>query len=81
MNSKQRRQEERRQERMQYRITLTRRNESESWMAFDFRMEDAMAWCKRNIRKNDWAVTNGFHTSSFRFVDDRMCTLFTLRWA
>ena len=75
MNSKQRRQLERK---TKYKVTLEQR-EGEVWLDYDDRAEDAIKWCKKTC-KGAYAVDDGFHKATFKFQKESEAVHFGLLW-
>ncbi len=75
MNSKQRRQLERK---TKYKVTLTRRPE-ESWVTYDFRSDDAVDWVKKNT-KGEYVIKNRFAEATFQFQKESDAVIFGLKW-
>ncbi len=75
MNSKQRRQLERK---TKYKITLTR-GADESWVTYDFRSDDAVEWVKKNA-KGEYVIKNRFAEATFQFQKESDAVIFGLKW-
>lgn len=75
MNSKQRRQLERK---TKYKVTISRR-EGEHWIHFDDRAENAVSWCKKNC-KGEYLIRNQFSTATFQFQKESDAVHFGLLW-
>jgi hypothetical protein len=75
MNSKQRRQLERK---TKYKVTLERRGD-EDWMEFDERVEKAVAWVKKKT-KGEYFIQNRFSSGTFKFQKESDAVYFGLMW-
>lgn len=75
MNSKQRRQLERR---TKFKVTITQRP-GEHWINYDDRAEKAVAWCKKKS-KGSYIIKNGFHSATFQFQKESDAVHFGLLW-
>lgn len=73
MNSKQRRQLERK---TKHKITLER-NSGEDWMDYDNRAEKAVEWCKKNC-KGEYVIQNRFSSGTFKFQKEAEAVYFGL---
>jgi hypothetical protein len=75
MNSKQRRQLERK---TKYKVTLQRRGD-EHWMDYDDRVEKAIAWVKKKS-KGEYVIQNKFSSGVFKFQKESDAVHFGLLW-
>lgn len=75
MNSKQRRQLERK---TRYKVTISRRD-GEMWLDYDDRAEDAVKWCKKKC-KGEYLIKNGFSSATFKFQKESDAVHFGLMW-
>ena len=75
MNSKQRRQLQRK---TKYKVTISR-SSSESWLDYDDRSEQAIAWVKKHC-KGAYMVENRFSDATFKFQKESDAVYFGLKW-
>jgi hypothetical protein len=75
MNSKQRRQLERK---TKFKVTLAGRS-GEDWMDYDHRVEKAIAWCKKKS-KGEYVILNRFSSATFKFQKESDAVHFGLMW-
>lgn len=75
MNSKQRRQLERK---TKYKVTLERRGD-EDWDDFDYRVEKAISWVKKKA-KGEYFIQNRFSAGTFNFQKESDAVHFGLLW-
>lgn len=75
MNSKQRRQIERK-----YTHAITLYVQDERYYQFDQRMELARQWCKKRIKEKNWIRQADWNSSTFKFVKESDAVYFGLTW-
>ena len=75
MNSKQRRQIERK-----YIHSITLNVRDERYHIFDERTEEARQWCKKKFKKDTWIRKAGWDHSIFYFAKEGDAVYFGLTW-
>ena len=54
---------------------------AERYFQYDGRVEDAVAWCRKQLKKDTWQSAQYWDHSDFKFVKESDAVFFRLKWA